>query len=339
MTVRHGTWIASVLACALLALPSDAAPPPRKAPPPVKARSYICPIDGGRTSAIGHDGRPSPKRYSDFEMPTRAYTNLVVACPKCGYASWTQDFERPVSGSITTYVMSRFKKSARRAAAEPAIAYQHHMSLLHSKRADIREQIGTALFYTYVLKRKRPWGGLDPALERKILNARQRALKLMKRAMQRDPPRNARGRLEWRYLIGELNRLVGEHKRATPILADVCQQRDAGITVRRLSCEMVERARRGNTSEDYRDGKFDVRGIDAAEKRAAAMKAAAQKRRAADKKAQAAAGAAKTKPNDKAKSKGKAGDAKSGTLPPANVHLPPPDSGDKYAPPPPPPAG
>ncbi len=313
-----------------------AAPPARPTPTAAKGRSYICPIDGGRTSAIGHDGKPSPKRYTDFEMPTRAYTNLVVACPKCGYANWTHDFERPVSGGITTYVMTHFKKSARRAAAEPSIAYQHHMNLLYNRRSEIREQIGTSLFYTYVLKRKRPWGGIDPGLELRIVKSRKRALKLMKKAMNDDPPRTPRGRLEWRYLIGELSRLTGDPKAATPILKEVCQIREAGITVRKLACEMVERARRGDTSEDYRDGKFDMRGIDAALKRSKAMKAAAARLHEADKKAaKAAKTAEKAKNQAKAKPEGK----KKGPLPPPNVPPPQSNSGDKYAPPPPPPAG
>ena len=337
MAGRHRALIPTLLAICLPAGVATAAPPKAPTSPAAKGRSYICPIDGGRTSAVGHDGRPSPKRYTDFEMPTRAYTNLVVACPKCGYANWTHDFERPVTGGITTYVMTHFKKSPRRAAAEPAIAYQHHMNLLHNARADIREQIGTALFFTYVLKRKRPWGGMNPALERRIVAARKRALKLMKKAMREDPPRTPRGRMEWRYLLGEISRLTGDPKAATPILKDVCEQREAGITVRNLACEMVERARRGDTSEDYRDGKFDMRGIEAAEKRAKVMKAAAERNHKADKRAAKAAEQARSKAKNKGKAK--AGHKKAGPLPPPNVPLPPPYSGDKYAPPPPPPAG
>ena len=42
-------------------------------------RSYICPIDGGRTRAVGSEGRRSLRRYSDLEEPTRAYQNAVLA--------------------------------------------------------------------------------------------------------------------------------------------------------------------------------------------------------------------------------------------------------------------
>ena len=328
MTGWHPPWIAPALALMLVATSSAwAAPPPPPAAKP-EIQQFICPIDGGRATAQGHDGRPSPKRYSDFEMPTRAYTNLVVACPKCGYAAWTHDFERHVGGGVSAFVHQHLKPTAKRAAAEPAIAYKHHMNLLHYKKADVREQIGVGLFYTYVLKRKRPWGGLDPALERRIVGARKRALMLIKQTMKSDPPRTARGRLEWRYLIGELSRLTGAAKVARPILDEVCKSEEAGITVRRLACEMAERARRGDTSEDYRDGKFDLRGIAGAEERSAALKKAAAKADAKDKSEAKAEAAAKKAPED----------PKKRPLPPPNVQLPQHNTRDKYAPPPPPPA-
>lgn len=291
-----------------------------------KARTYTCPIDGGQTLAIGHDGKQSPKRYSDFEVPTRAYTNLVVACPKCGYANWTHDFERPVPGEVTGLVHSRLKTTAKLASVNPVVAYEHHMMLLHQRGAQIREQIGTGLFYVYVLKRHRPWGGMDTVLERKILAARERVLKMLEQAMRTDPPRTERGRTEWQYLIGELQRLTGKAKLAVPTLKAVCAQPDVGYTVRKLACEMADRAGRGDTSEDYRDGQFDAQGIEAAEKRAAA-------RREAKKVEEAQPRPPENKPDEKASEPEQKPDPE-----PSNLPMPPTAAGDKYAPPPPPPA-
>jgi hypothetical protein len=315
-------------------------------PPPAvhksHAKSYICPIDGGRTSPVGHDGKASLRRYSDLEQPTRAYTNQVLACPKCGYANWKGSFEQQPSGTVVHYVRSRFKRSARRAASEPVVAYQHHLNLLHLRSAPIKEQIGAALFYTYVLKRKRPYGGIDPKLERKLVAARTRTLKLLRRAMKNDPPRRQRALLEWRYLIGELQRLTGFPKAAHGPLEEVCEKkRKAGHTTGRLACEMAHRAANGETWEDYRDGVFDVRGIEIAERRA---KDEIVKRKVAEiarKKAEAAV--------EDTRKKTAAAKAKSGAAPPSPKgvpqvpshdakHLAPNQGDDPLAPSPPPPA-
>lgn len=271
-------------------------------------KRYICPIDGGHTSAVGHDGKPSLRRYSDLEQPTRAYTNLVLACPKCGYAAWKGTFEKPPSGTVVHYVQSRFKRSAKKAAIDPVVAYQHHLNLLHVRQAPTREQIGAALFYTYVLKRKRPYGGMDPKLERKLLSARTRVLALLQAAMKNEAPRRERAQLEWRYLIGELQRLIGKPKLGLGPLEEVCEaKRKAGHTVGRLACEMAHRAKNGETWEDYRDGVFDVRGIEIAERRAKqdvvrrkAEEIARKKAEEAAEKARKDADAAKAKKKDAA---------------------------------------
>lgn len=307
-----------------------------------QTKRYICPIDGGQTSPVGHDGKPSLRRYSDLEQPTRAYTNQVLACPKCGYATWKGAFEEQPSGTVVHYVRSRFKRSARKAAAEPVVAYQHHLNLLHLRGAPITEQIGAALFYTYVLKRKRPYGGIDPKLERKLGAARTRTLKLLRKAMKSDPPRRQRALLEWQYLIGELQRLTGYPKAARAPLNDVCEKkRKAGHTTGRLACEMAHRAANGETWEDYRDGVFDVRGIEIAERRA---KDDVAKRKAADiaaKKAAADAEVARKKVAAARLKKGKSAPAARGTAnAPAHdaKQLAPSHSDDPLAPPPPPPA-
>lgn len=339
----------SVLSLALLgtAVLAQTPPPPAKRAPVATAPSvkrYICPIDGGQTSPIGHDGKPSLRRYSDLEQPTRAYTNQVLACPKCGYANWKGSFENTPTGGAAHYVRSHFKKSAKLAAVDPAVAYRHHLNLLHLVRAPIREQIGASLFYTYVLKRKRPYGGMDPKAERQLLAARQRTLKLLQSAMKNEPPRRHRSRLEWQYLIGELQRLTGHPAKGKAALAEVCEQkRKAGHTTGRLACEMAHRAENGETWEDYRDGVFDVRSIEIAERRAKKQVVERKAGEVARKKAQAEATVARKKADD--------AHAKSGAPPPppksnagaANKshhpdHLKPDHGADPLAPPPPPPA-
>lgn len=230
----------------------------------------------------GEDGRDTTRRYSDLEMPTRAYANLVVVCPVCGYAAWRGEFERGVGPEVASYARQSLARSARRAATEAPAAYQHLMNILHARRAPIDEQIAAGLHYSYTLKRLRPYGGIDPALERKIVAARVRAASLIERGLQHDPPKSAHVALEWRFLAGELMRLARNPQGAAPLLKAVCEQRrQAGFTVGQLACEMAERATRGETWEDYRDGVFDMRGIEAAEKdavrrREAAAQAAAE---------------------------------------------------------------
>jgi len=319
-------------------------------------RSHTCPIDGGITRPVGHEGKRSLRRYSDLEEPTRAYQNAVLACPKCGYANWRNDFERPPTGQVVHYVRSRFKKSAKRAATDPIFAYRHHLNLLHLRGAGLREQIGAALFYSYVIKKSRPYGGMAPKVERRLVKARLRVLKLLRYAMKKEPPRRERGRLEWTYLIGELLRLTGRPGEASSILRGVCEaKRSAGHTVGRLSCQMADRAERKETWEDYRDGVYDVRGIDAAEKRAKEAAARAKAEAAKPKTVKPPAG---TKPgkaptgnagSDKSANTGKAGKAqkagKTGPKPPPAEpkghdpkHLQPHHGDDPLAPPPPPPA-
>lgn len=321
------------------------------------ARRYTCPIDGAQTAVVGHDGRSTLRRYSDLEEPTRAYQNQVLACPKCGYANWKYDFERAPDGRVVQHVHAHFKKSARAAATDPIVAYRHHLNLLHARRAPIAEQIGAALHYTYVIKKARPYGGMDAKTERKLVKARVRVVQLLQYAMKKEPPRRERGQLEWSYLIGELLRLTGRPGEAANYLRDVCEKkRAAGHTIGRLACEMSARAERKETWEDFRDGVFDVRGIDAAEKRAqqAAEKAKADalkpkvvkpppgtRPEPADpakpkdppaRTENGAAGADKTKPpasNDPAKPPDR---------PPEQQPLQPEQPHDPLAPPPPPPA-
>mgnify|MGYP002640645889 CR=1 FL=1 len=292
------------------------------------SKSFICPLCGGHAHAIGHDGKPSPRRYSDLEVPTRAYTNLVVACPKCGYAAWSQDFESRVSGAAQQYTRRYLAKTAKRAAQSPLLAYQHHMNLLHVRRASLNEQIGAALFYTYVLKRGRPYGGMDPKLERKVQKARTRALALLTLALKRDPPSDRRAALEWDYLKGELTRLTGDPKAALPYLQKVCWARkQAGYTVGRLACQMTERAKRGESWEDYRDGGTDVRQIPMAEQRALATAARTAKE---EKARQEAAAAAKKQAEAEDTKQNQTRGAQAPAVPRA------PASRDPYAPAPPP---
>lgn len=249
--------------------------------------TYQCPLGPGLARAIGHDGKSAPRRYSDLEIPTRAYTNLVVACPRCGYAAWTADFTTRPSYQAADYTKRRLKKTAKRASSDPLYAYQHLLNLLYVKRASLTEQVGASLFYTYVLKRKRPYGGMNPKLEKRIVKARARVLKLLKLAMKRETPKSPRVRLEWQYLIYELTRLTGDAKSAIKGLKSICEQRKiAGYTVGKLSCEMADRASRGETWEDYRDGVSDVRQIATAE---------AQAKRIAEKTKQQAAEAIEAK--------------------------------------------
>ena len=162
------------------------------------------------------------------------------------------------------------------------------MNVLHVRRADLAEQIGASLYYTYVLKRHRPYGGLDPALERKILAARKRSMGLLTRALKTDPPRQVHARLEWAYLLGELQRLIGDTKGAAISLRTVCEsQREAGYTIGRLACEMADRAAKNESWEDYRDGVFDARNIEAAEKDADRRRAEAERAHAEAERAKA----------------------------------------------------
>jgi hypothetical protein len=223
-----------------------------------QTRTYVCPVDGARVTQVGGDGQPSPKMYSDFEVPTDAYANRIVACPSCGYATWATDFERPVDGSIAAFAQQTLKKDAKRV-VEPRIAWQHFVDLLHFRHAPAREQVTGLLYYTYVLKRFRPGGGQDYALEMQIKQVRTEVLDLLFASLKDDPPKSERARLEWLYLAGELTRLTGNAKRAYPLLNDVCELRDmAGNMVGNLACEMADRARRGECFEDYHGGFVDV---------------------------------------------------------------------------------
>lgn len=282
-------------------------------PAAAQTRGYTCPIDGTRINQPGGDGQPSPRMYSDLEVPTEAYANRIVACPSCGYAQWAPDFERMPDGAVATYVQQTLKKDARRA-VEPQVAWRNFMDLQRFRRMPIREQITALLYYTYVLKRARPPGGQEYELEMQIKAVRTTALDLLFKSLKDDPPRTERARLEWMYLAGELTRLTGEAKRAWPLLNDVCELREeAGRTVGLLACEMADRARRGQTHEDYAGGVVDVMTAKKVEKTAqAATPAPAQ-----PDKPEA------PKPNEK--------------LPPMQRQPPPRDAPAGDAPPPPPP--
>ncbi len=338
--------LAGAVSCPFLATPVNAQTPTAKRVLTHRhhdhhVRRYICPIDGGQTSPVGHDGKPSLRRYSDLEQPTRAYTNQVLACPKCGYAAWKGAFEKPPSGAVVHHVRSHFKRSAKRAATDPVIAYQHHLNLLHLRKVSIREQIGAALFFSYVLKRKRPYGGMDPKLERKLIAARTRTLKLLQSAMKGEPPRRLRTRLEWRYLIGEMLRLTGKPRAAQKPLQAVCEaKRKAGHTTGRLACEMAHRAAAGETWEDYRDGVFDVRSIDIVERRIKQdiLRRKAEeiaRKKAADAAAEAHKKAAEHKRRKSEKAKSPVDAGKGAT---ARGHLEPQHGEDPLAPAAPPPA-
>ena len=223
-----------------------------------QTRSFVCPVDGTRINQQGGDGHASPSMYSDLEFPSDAYANRIVACPSCGYAHWALDFERLVDGAVSAFVHQTLKKDARRV-VEPRIAWQHFVELLRFRNVAPREQISGLLYYTYVLKRSRPGGGQDYDLEMLIKAVRLQILDLLFKSLRDDPPKSERARLEWLYLTGELMRLTGEHRRAEPLLADVCGLRElAGRTIGDLACEMAERAKRGQCFEDYRGGVVDV---------------------------------------------------------------------------------
>lgn len=223
-----------------------------------QTRTFVCPVDGTHVAQVGGDGQPAPKMYSDFEVPTEAYANRIVACPGCGYAQWATEFERPVDGSITAYTQQNLKQDARRV-VEPRIAWKHFIDLMHFRRAPAREQVTALLYYTYVLKRARPGGGQDYDLEMQIKRIRAEVLNLLFAALKDDPPKSERARLEWLYLAGELTRLTGDSKRALPLLEDVCDLKDlAGQMVGNLACEMANRAQHGECFEDYLGGFVDV---------------------------------------------------------------------------------
>ncbi len=249
---HRGVWLIAIGLCLASRVQAADAPTQR----------LICPIDGAVTFPVGNDGRPAPRTYSDLETPTEAYTNLVVACPKCGYANWTGQFQSQVDGATTSFVRAKLTPTANRAWNDPVFAYRHMLQLLEFHQASLRERIGALLFYTYVLKRKRPMGGQDPDMEREIQETRKDVIALLVQAMRIDPPLKDRGVLEWRYLIGELTRLVGQPAQAEPMLRSVCENRDdAGYLVGRLACEMATRAQRKETFEDYRDGVFDIQTL------------------------------------------------------------------------------
>ena len=341
--IRGLAWLVCI-AAAGAALAQPAPPPPDAREPPAEgprtpppARSFVCPIDGTPTQAKGTDGKDTTRRYSDLEMPTRAYTNLVVVCPKCGYAMWADDFERAPGGAVTQYTHQVLSRSARSASTDPVSAYQHLMNVLHVRRAPLAEQIGAALYYTYVLKRSRPYGGIDPKLERRIVAGRKRALTLIRKGLTGQPPRQPRIRYEWLYLSGELARLAGDVAGAKAALREVCEaRREAGYTVGRLACEMADRADRGETWEDYRDGVFDVRQIEAAEKDADRRRKQAEAAKVeADKAAADKAAADKAAAEAAAKAAAERAAAERARGP---VAAPAPATGtdDPYAPPPPP---
>lgn len=240
-------------------VPANPQPPPPKAMPTnANVRTYICPIDGSKTQPIGTDGKPSPKMYSDLEIPTQAYTNLIVACLTNGYANWTDDFEKPVSGDVQRFVQTELAATAKRV-SEPLVAWAHHIKLLRYRRASPREMFGALLTYSYVQKRARPSGGQDHALERKIRDTRKEVLALLDDLLKVDPPKTLRSRLEWIYLHGELTRLTGDAKTAAPRLKYVCdQQENAGYTIGQLACSLADRAAHGETWEEYRSGQFDI---------------------------------------------------------------------------------
>ena len=241
--------VAVAVACAALT-PIAAAQPLQR---------YTCPLDGTVVQSTGSDGKPAPRRYSDLEIPTRAYTNLLAVCGKCGWATWAQEFDRAPSDEVVAFVRNQLGVTARRATTDPALAWQHHLRILHIRRAPIDERIGATLFASYVMKRDRPPGGQDHELERRIKAVRLDAITLLEKALADDPPRSERARLEWTYLVGELARLTGQTARAAPILQGVCDQRDVvGYTVGKLACEMVGRAAKGESFEDYREGVFDI---------------------------------------------------------------------------------
>ena len=227
-------------------------------PAHAQTRTYACPLDGTRIASPGGDGQPSPKMYSDLEIPTEAYANRIVACPSCGYAQWASEFERMPDGSVAAYTQQTLKKDARRV-AEPSIAWRNFIDLQRLRHVSTREQLTAALYYTYVLKRGRPPGGQDYDLEMHIAQVRHAALDLLFKTLKDDPPKSERARMEWMYLAGELTRLTGDAKRAWPLLHDVCDLREeAGRTIGELACEMAERARRGETFEDYHGGVVDI---------------------------------------------------------------------------------
>ncbi len=329
----------------------DAPPPPGDAPPapeptrpqpqpdappePPPRRTYRCPVDGAEAAAKGADGRDTTRRYSDLEMPTRAYSNLVVVCQGCGYASWAGEFERMPPPEVADYARRTLQRSARAASTDAAAAYQHLMNVLHVRRADLSEQITAALYFTYVLKRQRPYGGLNPALERKIVAARKRTVGLLSRALRDAPPKLAHARLEWTYLVGELTRLVGDTSTAATALNGVCEQRrDAGFTIGRLACEMGHRAERGESWEDFRDGVFDVRGIEVAERDTARRRAEAEKARAESDRLKVEATKARAEADRQRPPGGEGGGPKRPT--PAPMPMQPTGADDPYAPPLPP---
>ncbi len=223
-----------------------------------QTRNFVCPVDGTRVTQVGGDGQPAPKMYSDFEVPTEAYANRIVACPSCGYAQWAAEFDRSVDGGVSAFVQQNLKKDGRRV-IEPRIAWKHFIDLMRFRRAPPREQVSALLYYTYVLKRARPGGGQDYELEMQIKQIRAEVLNLLFVALKDDAPKSERARLEWLYLAGELTRLTGDPKRALPLLNDVCDLKEiAGHLVGNLACEMADRARRGECFEDYQGGFVDV---------------------------------------------------------------------------------
>lgn len=219
---------------------------------------HVCPIDGSPARAMGSDGNVSPKMYTDLELPSQAYTNLVVACAKCGYAAWAGDFSRQVDAATEAFVRQNLSATARRAGEDPLFAFKHHIALLQHRNAPLRERIGALVFESYVMKRRRPRGGSDPAVEKEILAVRKDMTALLAQALREDPPKSVRARLEWLYLLGELTRLTGDPARAKPVLAEVCKDKEnLGVTIGRMACEQADKAARGDTFEEYRDGIFN----------------------------------------------------------------------------------
>lgn len=289
---------------------------------PAPQKRLTCPLDGTPTFPLGNEGKPASKMYSDLEAPTEAYTSLVVACPKCGYANWVQEFQAPVDGATASYVHQHLQATAARAGNDPLWAFKHHLELLTFRQAGLRERIGATLFYSYVLKRRRPMGGQDPVMEREIQAVRRQVLGMLEEALRVEPPRGRRGQLEWQYLTGELLRLTGDANHAKPRLKAVCEEREeAGYLVGRMACEMAQRAERGETIEDYRDGMYDVGELPppGSEKK----KPAEAEKKPAEGEKKPGEGEQKPEPRK--------------PLPPMQPPPPPRHNGD--APPPPPPAG
>jgi len=270
----RSTWVFAallVIAASTLGEWRGVAQPPAKPAPPPEAPpgvfTFTCPVDGAKTNWVQPGPGAGPSRNTDLEGPATPYQSYVVACEGCGYAMWADRFENRVDDTTKRLVRRVLYERRHEARQDGRVAYEHLARILAYQRAPLTDQLTANLFWSYVIKRKRPVGRVDLKLEAQLRDVRRTARNILQRAKADEPPATTRGMWEWTYLDGELARLVGEPDKAVSDLNAVCKYAaEAGPAIGKFACAQVERARRGDTSEFFRGELYDVRQIEIEEK-------------------------------------------------------------------------